>query len=463
MPQPSLSRHISEFPRPASVSFATLRWDAEEEVTDEPFDDDNDETHTYTQEKTMFSVVGEHHRPDATEAAALAIAEEGTFLPARFWLSCDEDNPHDANAVSVHAIAQEFVCHVGFLPRHEAELYRQSLRRIGRPNETVEIVGCLTQGKDKPHPKCRLFLPTDFAAQLEAGVADSPSHNPTWLRNPDPVERRPFQGINAAGFTDDELRKIFCRYAKRKRTFGLPHHCDAAVESYRSKKMAEELEEFLLDARPAMPTRTEPSRELAKPGKSRPRDGVPARKRGESPRSRPAIVAEEQIDLPGAVLERPHGSEYGVAIDGRVSLTMLRRTSATEDGVDVQGILRFEIYEGRRRTPSIVEIALTDMFGVLEGIYDAVMAVAARVNQPTNVAITVPLNKKVAIVIRMGERKAWSFRSQRIDPFLRFGATEYLIIQYEQFVQSLARAAGAEQSLQEQIDLILKALRMPMK
>ena len=180
MPQSPVSSPVDEFRRPPALSFAAIRWIAEEEVVPDPDDDDYGMNEPYTQEKQMFDVVGEQYRLAATEAAARAIEEEASFLPARFWLLCEDDNPHDTNAVSVHAVAQERTYHVGFLPRREAELYRQSLRQIGRANETVEVVGCFTQGKDKPHPNCRLFLPMDFAAQVEAGVTESPENNPEW-------------------------------------------------------------------------------------------------------------------------------------------------------------------------------------------------------------------------------------------------------------------------------------------
>jgi hypothetical protein len=466
MSQSPVSSPVDEFPRPPALSFAAILWVAEEEVVPDPEDNGGDDDYgmnkSYTEEKEMFDVVGEQYRLDSTEAAAQAIEEEASFLPARFWLLCEDDNPHDANAVSVHAVAQGRTYHVGFLPRSDAELYRQSLSKIGRANETVEVVGCFTQGKDKPHPNCRLFLPMDFAAQLEAGIAESPENNPDWLRNPDPVEPRPFQGLNAAGFTDDELRKIFCRYAKRKRWFGLPHHCDAAPEGYRSSKLPEELEEFLLDFRSAIPPRTEPSREVTTP-QSKPRDegGSVSERRG-SPRPRPTIVAEETIDLAGSVIERDDPKSEYMPIVGRASLQVTRRTSSSHDSeIEVKGIVQFEVMEYNKRSPLFVEVDLAGMPGIVEGICNAVRAVAARPLQEPKAKIAVRLHKKLSLVACTGERHAWTSGTNRVDFFLQSGTLEYSIVHHKEFMNSLAQAAGGGTALQSDVDDVVALLSQP--
>lgn len=233
------------------LSLTTVRWVTETEETDEDGD-------TYISDKEMFDVVGEQHRLGAVEAAANAIAEENTFLPARFWLICDDDNEHDDQAVGVHAIVGQYAYHVGFLPRNGARRYRKAMDSIDLKDLSLEVLGCIAKGKTAPHPNARLYLPVDFADLVLDGYTNDPANQVRWLQDDSPVHPRPWQGRDAQGFTDDELCKIFCWYAKKKLWNSLPNRCEAAAAEFRTcrGRVPEPMDSFVLEPEPILePTR----------------------------------------------------------------------------------------------------------------------------------------------------------------------------------------------------------------
>jgi len=240
------------------LSLTKARWVTETEETDE----DGDICVTETE---MFDVVGEQHRLEAVEAAASAIAGEDSFLPARFWLICDNENEHDDHAVGVHAIIGEYAYHVGFLPRRSALHFRKSMKSIDLEDLSLEVLGCIAKGKTAPHPNARLYLPMDFANLVLDGYTDDPANYINWLQDATPVHPRPWQGRNAEGFSDDELCKIFCWYAKKKMWNSLPHKCEAAALEFRSCRgsVPEPMDSFVLEPEPVLePTRAMPQRDF---------------------------------------------------------------------------------------------------------------------------------------------------------------------------------------------------------
>jgi len=172
-------------------------------------------------------------------------------------------------------------------------------------------------------------------------------------------------------------------------------------------------------------------------------------------------VVEEQLDLDGSLTERddPKGL-YGESIGGRVSLRLTRRTSSSHGSeLKVEGILQFEVHDDKKRSPLLVEVDLADMPGIVEGICNAVRAVAARPLQESKTKIAVRLHKKLSLVACTGERQAWTFRTpNRVGLFLQSGALEYLIIQHRQFMNSLAQAAGGGTAVQSDVDAVVPLL-----
>jgi hypothetical protein len=215
---------LSQLPSP-EMSLTTVRWATE--VAD-PDDD------TVVEEVEMFAVVGEQFRLESVEAAAERIGEGTGFLPPRFWLIPDDLNPHDNQAVGVYALAGDRGYHIGFLPRGQTQEFRAGMASIGRPSQSLEVLGCLTQGKSAPHPNGRIYLPVDFARLCSEGYERDPSNQIGWLADASPVRPRPRAGSIGDTFSFDELCKIYCWYAKKRRWFCLPHDCESKADGIRS-------------------------------------------------------------------------------------------------------------------------------------------------------------------------------------------------------------------------------------
>jgi hypothetical protein len=182
----------------------------------------------------MFTVVGEQYRLDEVEAAGSALGESTGFLPPRFWLVHDNDNSHDSLAVAVYAIALDQAFHIGFLPKEQARAFRVEMEAIGRAGQSLEVLGCLTQGKSSPHPNGRIYLPVAFAELCQNGYVKDSANQVAWLKDESPVLPRLSKGSLADDFSFEELCKIFCWYAKKRRWFCFPDNCESTAEGLRS-------------------------------------------------------------------------------------------------------------------------------------------------------------------------------------------------------------------------------------
>ena len=183
-------------------------------------------------EKEMFEVVGKKDWFDSINAAAEALVEEASFLPGRFWLICDDDNEHDDQAVGAHAIVGKYAYHVGFLNKRQARKFRKSMTSLDLEGLSLEVLGCITKGKTSPYLNTRFYLPLDFAELVNDGYTYYPENRPSWLLDASPVNPRPWQGRDAKGFTDDELRKIYCWYARKKMWNSLPNKCEDGADGF---------------------------------------------------------------------------------------------------------------------------------------------------------------------------------------------------------------------------------------
>lgn len=215
---------IHEIPKPA-LSLANVRW-----VTEIPDPEDS----SLFEAVEMFSVVGEQYRLDSIEAAARAIAEEDGYLPPRFWLVPDNANAFDPLAVAVYVIAKATAFHIGFLPKGQARQFREQMQQLSRVGESLEVLGCITQGKSSPHPNGRVYLPVGFAALCLDGFSSDEANRIAWVDDASPIVPRAATGRPRDVFSFEELCKIYCWHARKRRWFCFPHDCEAKAEGIRS-------------------------------------------------------------------------------------------------------------------------------------------------------------------------------------------------------------------------------------
>lgn len=214
---------IEQFSKPL-LSLTAVRW-----ITEIPDPEDS----SVVEDVEMFTVVGEQYRLESVEEAIGRLGESTGFLPPRFWLIHDDANVHDSLAVAVYAVAANEAFHIGFLPKEQARAFRAGMQAMGCEGQSLEVLGCITQGKSSPHPNGRIYLPVNFAELCQRGYADDPANQVDWLNDQSPVEPRPGRDP-ATDFSFEELCKIYCWYAKKRRWFCFPNDCESNAEGIRS-------------------------------------------------------------------------------------------------------------------------------------------------------------------------------------------------------------------------------------
>lgn len=216
-----------------ALSLTEVRWVVEVEA--EAYEDDEDDGDTVSEEKEMINkemfepgAARAQYRLDSLEAAAEALAKEGSFLPGRFWLIDDQ-------TIGVHSIVGKYAYHVGFLTDRYTDMFRKSMKLLDLEGETLEVLGSftITKGRTESYLRAMLYLPIDFAESVKDGYSNKPENRPSWLMDASPVTPRLWQGRNAEGFTDDELCKMCCWYAKKKMFNSLPHRCEPRADGLR--------------------------------------------------------------------------------------------------------------------------------------------------------------------------------------------------------------------------------------
>lgn len=112
-----------------------------------------------------FDVVGESSYQRELAQIAGPAPDEGHEFPVTVWLICQDNNPHDRNAVAV--VVQEKT--VGYLSREDAKEYRESLRE-----ETDSLPSAITAGlivgggiKRKTGERMHLGIRIDLAIPVE--------------------------------------------------------------------------------------------------------------------------------------------------------------------------------------------------------------------------------------------------------------------------------------------------------
>jgi hypothetical protein len=170
-----------------------------------------------------------HHAADA-HAAADAIAADGSFLPARAWLVQDDAEPGDPDAVSVYFPTARAAYRAGAIVGRKGRLFRLQMNAIGRPGETVEVLACIIEGASNKSRALHVYLPEDFDPLVSAGYDRDPANRPAWLADATPVAPRSVASEDGREFTPDELRKLYCRFAKSQRIPSLPDSIERAVQ-----------------------------------------------------------------------------------------------------------------------------------------------------------------------------------------------------------------------------------------
>ena len=111
---------------------------------------------------------------------------------------------------------------VGIITKRAGRLYRRQLELIGLKDEPIEVLGYISGGQQTRRPLVHVYLPADFDQFYETGYHKDPANHPAWLLDTSPVQKRPLTKKDGTDFTPDELRKVYCWYAKREGWKSLP-------------------------------------------------------------------------------------------------------------------------------------------------------------------------------------------------------------------------------------------------
>lgn len=186
----------------------------------------------------FFAVVGEQYCQEAVARMQSHISKDASLTPPTVVLLEDDDNQHDDHAVAVlvpyakttmpsGALGVECE-HVGFLPRDDARHFRRSLRDLGFSGRPVEAAGCIVAARDAEVAGIKLFLPRNFVSLVKRGFADNPANTPAWLVDQTPIAVKQ----DDRDYSDDEYRRLYCRYAQLKSWNSLPYMVDEKVAAW---------------------------------------------------------------------------------------------------------------------------------------------------------------------------------------------------------------------------------------
>lgn len=112
-----------------------------------------------------FEVVGESSYQKELAAIAGPAPDDGHEVPVTVWLICQDNNPHDRNAVAV--VVQEKT--VAYLRREDAREYRKSLREETDSLPSAMTAGLIVGGgiKRKTGERMHLGIRIDLAIPVE--------------------------------------------------------------------------------------------------------------------------------------------------------------------------------------------------------------------------------------------------------------------------------------------------------
>ena len=186
----------------------------------------------------FFDVVGEQYRQDTIARMQECIRSNASLVPPAVILVEDDGNPHDEHAVAVlfpfsQTVSQSgspgFACEVvGYLPRDDARRFRKSLQDLGVSGRPFEVCGCVAAARDAEVGNVKTYLPRNFATLVKRGFADDPANKPAWLADRSDISVKP----GNSDYTEDECRRLYCRYAQINSWNSLPYMIEEKVAAW---------------------------------------------------------------------------------------------------------------------------------------------------------------------------------------------------------------------------------------
>lgn len=190
----------------------------------------------------MYDVVGESFRLKQVREAGSYIRSHAQFIPHRACVVPMNDMPDHPNAVGVFFVhasrdwlgrQKEVAVHVGFLPSEQATKFRRDMKSLGYAGFCMECAGCVLDNDKSEHPSVRIYVPLKFASLAKKGFLEDSANSPAWLRDDSPVARRQATNSRGGGYSDDELRKLFCFRAQQRGWNSLPDRAENALGELR--------------------------------------------------------------------------------------------------------------------------------------------------------------------------------------------------------------------------------------
>ena len=190
----------------------------------------------------MYDVVGESFRLKQVCEAENHIRTHAQFIPHRSCMVPMEDMPDHPNAVGVFFVhasrdwlgrRKDVSVHVGFLPSEQAKKFRRDMKALGYAGYCMECAGCVLNSDKTEHPSVRVYVPLKFAALAKKGFLDDIANSPKWLSDATPVLRKPATTSRGGGYSDDELRKLFCYQAQQRGWNSLPDRAENSLAELR--------------------------------------------------------------------------------------------------------------------------------------------------------------------------------------------------------------------------------------
>jgi hypothetical protein len=190
----------------------------------------------------MYDVVGESFRGKEVRSVGDYIKSHAQFVPHRACLVPMADVPKHPGAVGVFFVQpsrnwlgmkKEVAVHVGFLPSDQATKFRRDMKALGHAGFCMECAGCVMDNEKTEHPSVRIYVPLKFATLAKKGFLDDRANYPAWLKDTSPVVKRSASDSRGGGFSDDELRKVFCYRAQQRGWYSLPDKAEQALQELR--------------------------------------------------------------------------------------------------------------------------------------------------------------------------------------------------------------------------------------
>jgi hypothetical protein len=199
----------------------------------------------------FFDVVGEQYhastvsrmREQIRSSASGAGGSVVDASPPSVILVEEHSNSHDPNAVAVMFPFSKVTTRsghdsydaetVGYLPKDHAKAFRSAMARFGISGRPLQVPGCVVAVSAADYDNVKIYLPRDFVKLCEKGYADDPANKPVWLSSRTLVAVKDHKHErDTSSYTLDDLRHIYCRYAKMKAWNSLPYMVEDKVAAW---------------------------------------------------------------------------------------------------------------------------------------------------------------------------------------------------------------------------------------